>query len=208
MRRIMLGLAPATFVVSCAAVGPDYATPPVSLSSVFVNGGSAALTDAAVQRWWNGLNDPLLNDLVDRGLAQNLDIKTARARFRQAEAQLRGSGVASQLRGDLTAQAGRDRDTNADINDTVRSGRMRPSSSTCLAGPVAAERRRRQTSPRRAMTKGRFGSLIWPKSQYAYINARYFQNAAWITRQAIEFAARNPEYRHATAERRGCDLGR
>jgi len=37
--------------------------------------------------WWTTFNDPLLNSLIDRAAASNLDLKVAEARIREARAQ-------------------------------------------------------------------------------------------------------------------------
>ena len=106
MKRTIGFVVPAVFVASCAAVGPDYEQPQMSMSAHYVNGGSAALKNAAVERWWTGMNDPLLNALVERGLAQNLDIRTAWTRIRQAEAALARTGIAGPWRPVRTGRSG------------------------------------------------------------------------------------------------------
>ncbi len=186
MKRKILAVGPAAFLASCVAVGPDYSQPQMSLSSHFVNGGSSALTDAAVQRWWTGLNDPLLNDLVNRGLGQNLDIKTARARISQAEAAARRSGLPSQVRGDLTAQAGRERESNGNIDDTNSVG-----ADAAFVFDLFGGARRGREAAQANLTSARYDEgtvrlAYLAEITDAYVNARYFQNVAWITRQAIQ----------------------
>lgn len=39
-----------------------------------------------LKTWWQGFNDPLLNELIDQALAANLDLKIATARVREANA--------------------------------------------------------------------------------------------------------------------------
>ncbi len=51
---------------------------------------AATLPEAgADEEWWLGFGDPVLDDLIERGLADNLDIAAARDRVRSAEALLR-----------------------------------------------------------------------------------------------------------------------
>ena len=51
---------------------------------------AATLPEAgADEDWWNGFDDPVLDALIERGLADNLDIAIARERVRSAEALLR-----------------------------------------------------------------------------------------------------------------------
>lgn len=51
----------------------------------------AGQTIQAKQSWWLGLNQPLLNQLMDMGLASAPDLRMAAARFAEAEAQWRGA---------------------------------------------------------------------------------------------------------------------
>ena len=69
----------------CATVGPDYVTPEVAVPDRWhqriakqVSQGS----DAISEKWWTGFNDPVLNDLIERAGAANLDLKTASSRIR------------------------------------------------------------------------------------------------------------------------------
>lgn len=186
MKRTIGFVVPAVFVASCAAVGPDYEQPQMSMSAHYVNGGSAALKNAAVERWWTGMNDPLLNALVERGLAQNLDIRTAWTRIRQAEAALARTGVASQVRGDLSAQAGRERDSAGNIDD-ANSASADAAYVFDLFGGARRGRESAQASLEAAhYDKGTVRLAYLADIADAYVNARYFQNAAWITRQAIQ----------------------
>ncbi|MEL6738222.1 MAG: TolC family protein, partial [Pseudomonadota bacterium] len=43
----------------------------------------------APQKWWSAFEDPVLDGLVDRALASNLDIAESAARLRQVKAQAR-----------------------------------------------------------------------------------------------------------------------
>jgi multidrug efflux system outer membrane protein len=84
------------FAAGCAAVGPDYKRidPPVppafgSLEKGISKGETA--DPKAMGSWWKILNDPVLNDLIEKALQKNLDVRVARARVQQARA-LRGIG--------------------------------------------------------------------------------------------------------------------
>ena len=55
------------------------------------------------QGWWQELNQPLLNDLVSKGLANSPDIKIAAARIAEAEAQWRGAKGAAGVQVGLQA---------------------------------------------------------------------------------------------------------
>lgn len=85
-------------IVSLAAlaactVGPDYEGPKsagaVGAPSAFARAGDTSMAAPAVADWWRGLNDPLLDRLIERALADNPSIDVAEARLRQARAALR-----------------------------------------------------------------------------------------------------------------------
>ena len=111
------GAAMALVLGGCTA-GPDYA-PPKPLSSPalqtgkFVRAGDIEAA-APVARWWEGLGDPVLTGLIDKGLREAPGIAAARARVRQARAGLAGARTgglpsvgagATYVRADLPDQA-------------------------------------------------------------------------------------------------------
>lgn len=186
MIRNALRAAPILVVASCAAVGPDYAPPTMSLTSYFAGGTSSPLANAAVEPWWTGLNDPLLDELVARGLAQNLNIRGARERIRQAEAAVGRTGTASLLSGGLIAEGGRERNSAGDIED-----RNALTASASFVFDLFGGARRGNEAARASLEAARFDEgtvrLAYLSDIVdAYISARYYQNSAWITRQAIQ----------------------
>lgn len=81
-------------LLSGCAVGPDYhpAKAPVSAAAPFIGAGAPVVSrEAAVDRWWELYNDPVLNRLVDDALAANTDIRVAAARVAHARALLRSA---------------------------------------------------------------------------------------------------------------------
>src|SRR5258708_826638 len=81
------------FNLSACAVGPDYRAPSMTLGTFH----NAAAVDARktvepappIDRWWSGFRDPVLSGIVERALAQNLDLAAALARVDQARAAAR-----------------------------------------------------------------------------------------------------------------------
>lgn len=69
------------------------------------NGGDAILR----QDWWRSFNDPVLNDLVQRSLAENIDLKIAETRVSGARALQRRAAANLLPELDFTASAGRQR---------------------------------------------------------------------------------------------------
>ncbi|MBU1156567.1 MAG: efflux transporter outer membrane subunit [Proteobacteria bacterium] len=94
--RLSLGLVSAGLLLlsACAPVGPDYsppqAKPPEVWHSKMQDGLRAGPTQAReLSRWWESLNDPTLTQLIAQAVENNLELKQAVARVRQARA-LRG----------------------------------------------------------------------------------------------------------------------
>jgi NodT family efflux transporter outer membrane factor (OMF) lipoprotein len=87
----MFGLA----VAGCA-VGPGYQPPGNSLApfhSAAALETRSASAPPRLDHWWEGFEDPELSRIVERALAQNLDLATALARVQQARAAARGAGA-------------------------------------------------------------------------------------------------------------------
>ena len=82
-------------LTSACAVGPNYQRPGVKLTAAYVTPAPVvAVQPAALESWWEGFNDPLLTTVVQRALAQNLDLEQARARILQSRAMARAAGAA------------------------------------------------------------------------------------------------------------------
>jgi len=85
-------IAAAVFAVSgCAAVGPDYVAPELSVPDAWhlriveqVEQGP----EAPLQNWWTVFDDPALNQLIERARSGNLDLQTAASRVKAARASL------------------------------------------------------------------------------------------------------------------------
>lgn len=88
MRKALLLLA--TLALTACAVGPDYRRPEVARSDSFVGVDSTQFSSADVEReFWKAFNDQRLNEMIERALTANHDIRIATARLREARA-LRG----------------------------------------------------------------------------------------------------------------------
>lgn len=172
-------------LAGCNSVGPDYAPPTTDLSATFIEGNGNSVKDLAQSQWWRGLNNAKLNELVERGMGQNLDIKTAFERIRVAEAQLESTGFPSQLSGSASAQ-------------TQRSGGSLVPKSTTSAGTINAalvldlfggvRRGQQEATANLEATQFDLGTI---RLAYLsgiignYIDARYFQESLELTRQNI-----------------------
>lgn len=80
-----------TLLLAACVVGPDYTPPkaetPAQFDAARAKAGISNETPKHLARWWETLDDPTLDTLVDDAVADNLDLKIADSRLRQARAQ-------------------------------------------------------------------------------------------------------------------------
>ncbi len=120
------------FIMSgCASVGPNYVTPKVcvqeSWSGATKEGVTAKATNIqALANWWTLFQDPVLTDLVEQAVAQNLDIKKAKAMVREARARraMAGSAYMPSIGANASASGNRTQADNGDVetNDLYKAG--------------------------------------------------------------------------------------
>ena len=98
-------VAMSTVALAGCTVGPDYRRPDVLTPGAYQDVGGrkdaplsqpavAPVDEAQVASWWKQFNDPMLDSLVDRAMAGNLDLKTEVARIRQSREQEVVAGAA------------------------------------------------------------------------------------------------------------------
>jgi multidrug efflux system outer membrane protein len=156
----------------------------MDLEPVFVLGGDSALADANADPWWQRLNDPILNELVGRGAAQNLNVRSALERITAANARLGQTGVNAQSSGALSAavqRQGDDDGSEASNNVAINAGYV-----IDLFGGFSREQERSVANLEAAqLDVGTIRLAYLADLTNSYIQARYYQEAAAITRQTI-----------------------
>jgi len=100
--------------------GPAYAPPTANLPAGYSSSPVTPAPDLSRNAWWTGFNDPVLNDLINRGLAQNLSLKQAQERVAAARALAEGSGLI--LSGGLNATADRGSEDDAAVVNSSDAG--------------------------------------------------------------------------------------
>lgn len=85
-------------LAACQSTTVDTA-PRIALPQTFEH-TQAAMGGADIRAWWQNWQDPVLNQLIERALSDNLDIQTAQSRLNESRA------VARLARADLRPQAG------------------------------------------------------------------------------------------------------
>jgi NodT family efflux transporter outer membrane factor (OMF) lipoprotein len=99
----------ALLLAGCIA-GPNYQRPRATVPERFAEAGTEnGQSDIDLASWWKAFGDAQLNDLIDRALAQNLDVEAAAARISEARARERVAGSAAQPQVDARASVTRQR---------------------------------------------------------------------------------------------------
>ncbi len=95
----MLAALAAVLVAGGCAIGPDYVRPKVDAPAAF-RFEPAKVAETANTAWWKQFGDPVLDQLIDTALANNLNVKIAAANVEEAAA------VITQTRSQLFPQIG------------------------------------------------------------------------------------------------------
>ncbi|WP_372840939.1 efflux transporter outer membrane subunit [Phaeovulum sp.] len=174
-------------LVAGCAVGSDYQRPDVSLQTRFVGGDADAIEAVAAEQWWLAYKDATLTAFVTRGLAQNLDVMAATEAIRQAQAELRATGVNSALDGSLSASTTRSGSDGSGTTSTVESSALGASMVVDLFGGVRREREAALASLTSAQADAETVRLAWlAELVAAYSNARYYQEVLALIRTTID----------------------
>nr|WP_041267192.1 efflux transporter outer membrane subunit [Geotalea daltonii] len=93
-------------LAGCVTVGPDYVKPELDVPANWnrldqANSETKAAATGDLSRWWLALNDPLLSGLIDDALQASPDLRSAKARLREARA--RGAVASAGLYPAVTA---------------------------------------------------------------------------------------------------------
>ena len=89
-RRVAIFSLLTSILVSGCAVGPDFIRPEPPMPDAWhqkLTSGSAT-DEAHLQAWWERFNDPVLNNLIERAAAGNLDLVIALERINEARSRL------------------------------------------------------------------------------------------------------------------------
>jgi len=103
-------LLPLTLLSACAVTAPDLpqseTKPPEKFvaQDILQNLSSVKAAGVAGVRWWEGFNDPILNELVGKSIQNNFQIAAAAARVKEARALLELSEAGDSLLLELDAE--------------------------------------------------------------------------------------------------------
>ena len=220
----MLG---AMALAGCTA-GPNYHRPSVTLPSVYsavaasqgVDGPPApAPQPIDLAHWWQTLNDPVLNSLLDRAIESNLDLQVAIARLQEARSQeavffgselpsLRLSGTAGIGTGSSQARGG---SVDGPLNVSTDTAGLRQIThvlgvdtffDTDLFGGL---RRAGQAVAADSAAAGEFRNQVvvtlLADVARTYVDIRTLQNRIDIAEHAVDSESRNADLVHTRFER-------
>jgi multidrug efflux system outer membrane protein len=133
--RLVATLCASGLVLADCTVGPNYVPPHAASPPTFAEAASTphttvVQTPADVSAWWTGLNDPVLNDLIHRALADNPDLLTAASRVREARQQVRVTAAAELPTLNASGNA-------VTVNSDRKSGGANGAATTAAAGSTA-----------------------------------------------------------------------
>ncbi|TMV85409.1 efflux transporter outer membrane subunit, partial [Thioclava sp. BHET1] len=172
-------------LVSACAVGPNFQQPAVPLSASFAGGSAGSDGNVANQAWWRSYNDPRLTRYVETGLSQNLDVQGAQERIREAQAELRETGVNEAVTGTVDASRTRGGGTGQSPHYAT-TATLSPAIVLDLFGGLRRERESATAALVAAQADLQETRLEWLASMIeAYSNARYYQEAIALTRASI-----------------------
>lgn len=134
VRNVAFALSAAvSVVIAGCTVGPNYQTPTVQTPEAFGSAKSGRVVTtqkssevgassrptttnselADLMKWWQSFDDPTLSSLIERAVANNLDVKQAESRIRQARAQLGINAADFYPTVDATGNVTRQRSSNS-----------------------------------------------------------------------------------------------
>jgi NodT family efflux transporter outer membrane factor (OMF) lipoprotein len=92
-------------LTGCTTVGPDYLPPVLELPAQYTAPIPPLFRDGeALSPWWAAFDDPVLGRLIERGLDQNLDLRVAASRVREARAEAKGAAASTGPQVDIAGE--------------------------------------------------------------------------------------------------------
>jgi len=106
---IVLNSVVLVLLFSCASSTPERVDPDLGIPPPDRWTSPYPLSYGQIDHWWEEFGDPALNDLIEKTLERNFDVKAALARFDAAQAQARIEGADGKplLDGSLSASSRR-----------------------------------------------------------------------------------------------------
>lgn len=193
MGSIRIAAPLAMLLLSGCVTGPEHTAPETPLPGKFAEGGNKENGDITTVAWWTAFNDPRLNSLVEKGLAQNLDVLQALERISQAEASYRAADASAQPQLNLSAS----QETSRQVGRGANSSQSTSTTSTSTGGLGASwlfdlwGQYRRTKESSKATLDAAYASADVARLSYlssitsAYIDVRYYQERIAIAKKSL-----------------------
>lgn len=107
MKSILLMGISTGLLVACQTAQVSKQALQANLPAQYVDGDGQSITQVQGVQWWTQLGNQQLDELIQRGLSQNLNIRTAIERVREAEANAAQTGAIGWFSGNANAQVTR-----------------------------------------------------------------------------------------------------
>ncbi len=183
-RRSLLGsMSSLVFLAACDHVAYQPQEPDVADRFM----GASPARRAGTNTWWAAFRDKELDSLIAEGLARNLDVMTAVATIREAQANARLVGANDLPQATLEGAAGRGRTESSTTVVESSSGTLGVSWLVDIFGANRAARAGASAQLDAAYLSADVARLtVVSAIASAYVDARYYQQAAALTRQSLE----------------------
>lgn len=194
--KIVKSLLPLTMLLlSGCVVGPDYQAPDTALPGKFSEATGKSAGDTTLNPWWENFRDKRLNELVARGMNENLDVLQSLERISESQANviLAGAGGLPQINGGGNATiSGEDGSLVQRQGGSVQSTKNLAGSvgSSWLLDFFGQYRRARESA--NASLDAAYDNVNVARLAYlnelttTYISARFFQEALALNRLNLQ----------------------
>lgn len=201
--KIARSLLPLTMLLlTGCVVGPDYKTPDTALTAKFSEAAEKSAGDTTLNPWWENFRDKRMNELVARGMNENLTVLQSMERITEAQANvvLAGAGAFPQISGSGNATAsGQDGSLLQRQSIASGGGASSHSQSKDLNANVGASwlldffgQYRRARESANASLDAAYDNVNVARLAYlselttTYISARFFQEAIALNRKNLK----------------------
>lgn len=188
MLRVPSVMLLAVALTGCTTLGQSYVAPTINQTARYANGGAhGSKTVTAEVQWWRSFNDPVLNTLVERGLAQNLTVAQAVERVVAARQSAIAAGLNNLPSGSAVAQSTASGTTTTVNREVANNLTTSFNWEIDLFGKLAREREAALATLDASVeaTNGARLSLIGEIAR-TYVQARGFQDRLHIARSTLQ----------------------
>jgi multidrug efflux system outer membrane protein len=185
VRHVFISAGAACLLAGCATVGPDYATPNLSLAGTYAASAPKGTAVAPETRWWEGLSDPKLNRLISAAQVSNLTVAQAIERVREAHADAKATGAEGLPELDASGSSEM-AETDGDSTSATVTGELATGWEIDLFGKYRRSRQSARATLEAAREDLNDARLtLLGDVATAYVEARGYENRLAVTRRTL-----------------------